>query len=195
MQRPHQGPDQIVSPVTVGAVLATDTYRVCDVANCLRCAGRTSTHAIVAHGVRSGVRRQLRHAQDRSRRSTDSALRCRRRAADRMEMPSKEYRLDSARILHTCRHADFAEQRASPGGVSGVYVGRTTARDVAHFSTDVLIVVTRQRRAGEGDRSADGPRQRRYDAERVHASTRRSNAAAVDKIGDGLFTIVHNASR
>src|SRR5436190_14336731 len=91
-----------------------------------------------------------------------------------MEAPGEEHRANRTRVLDSWRQADFAEQRASTSGVSGVRVGRTAARDMAHLSAHVLVVVTRQGRAWEGRRSADGPRQRRHDAERV---TRKSSTA------------------
>lgn len=42
------------------------------------------------------------------------------RAADGMETPSAEHRAKCARVLDARREADFAEQRASSGGVSGM---------------------------------------------------------------------------
>src|SRR6266487_6224641 len=56
-------------------------------------------------------------------------LRCSHRAADGMEAPGEEHRANRARVLDSWRQADFAEQRASTSGVSGVRVGRTAARD------------------------------------------------------------------
>ena len=59
--------------------------------------------------------------------------------------------------------------RLASADLSGVRRARTPACDVADIQAYVLIVVARAGGASQGRRAADGARQRRHDAERLHA--------------------------
>ena len=48
----------------------------------------------------------------------------------------------------------------------------TRARDLVDAAANVLVVGAREGRAGQGRRAADGPREGRHDAQRVHAGRR-----------------------
>jgi len=60
-----------------------------------------------------------------------------------METPGADHRAKCARVLDARREADFAEQRAPSGGVSGMWFGRTAARNVAHLSAHMFVLASR----------------------------------------------------
>jgi hypothetical protein len=80
------------------------------------------------------------------------------------------------RVLNHEESTDRAEQRVTPMGAAAVRAAAFAARHVAHLSTHVLLVGARQTRRRQSCRAVDGTRERRHDAERVHASARRRGA-------------------
>jgi len=75
-------------------------------------------------------------------------------------------------VLHLVWQVDLAEQRrAAVDRPSVRHVGNPT-RDLADAATNLLVVGARERRAGQSHRTADGTREDRHDAQRVHAGDR-----------------------
>src|SRR5262249_32463641 len=79
----------------------------------------------------------------------------------------------------------------SASRVHGLQIAWAYERDVAHASTDVLVMGTRERRARQSRGAVDGSREGRHDVERVHAGDRRRAAHGG---GQGRIRIVHNCS-
>jgi integrase len=71
-------------------------------------------------------------------------------------------------VCHAARDPAVAQQHATEH-FSGVRRLRTSPCHVAHLPTHLLVVVARQGRARQSGREADGARERRHDAQRLHA--------------------------
>ena len=161
-------------------------------ASCSRCGGGTSTSR---RGCSRSARRSTTACSARRRRKRAAADPAVERGAGvdrRMEVTRGARRAGRARVLRR------AGTSISPNNVlrraifPACTAAGTSSRDVAHVPTHVLVVVARQRRARQGGRAVDGPRQRRHDAERVHAGARWIDARRRRK---GRRRIVHYCSQ
>jgi hypothetical protein len=98
---------------------------------------------------------------------------------------------ERSRVLDASRQTDLAQQRPPAIDFPGVRGARTASRDVAHLPAHVLVVVTRQGRAGQGGRAADGTRNVDTTLNVYTQVLDGSLRAAVEAVGTELFTIVH----
>ena len=95
-------------------------------------------------------------------------------------------------MFSTCSGTDLAQQRVAAIGLPRVRGSRASAGNVAHVSTDALVLGARQGRSENVIAQLMGHAKVDTTLNVYTQVLDGSVRTAVQKVGNGLFTIVHN---